>query len=100
MFRTTPLAPDTSGLNAATVRATLDRGFRARLLADPHAAVRELGVELPPTLRLKFIEKGDDVDLLVVLPDLLGELPGEVLEAVSGGAARGLWRIEFSLPLR
>jgi hypothetical protein len=81
-----------SGLAVVVTRAALDRHFRRDLLADPHRAVREsFGMELPPGLRLKFIEKDSDVDLLVVLPDLVegGEpLDPDQLDVVLGGAAQ------------
>jgi hypothetical protein len=84
-----------SGLAAVVTRAALDRPFRQRLLADPHRAVREsFGVELPPRLRLKFIEKDHDVDMLVVLPDLvesMDQLDADDLDAVLGGCATPRW---------
>ncbi len=61
-----------SGLAMVTLRAAVDREFRRRLLRDPRRAIREtFGVEVSPGLRLKFIEKGRHLDLLVVLPDLV-----------------------------
>jgi hypothetical protein len=90
----TPGSADRSGLAQVTLRAATDREFRLRLLADPRAAIREtLGIELPPRLRVNFIEKGEDVDLLVVLPDPvedLASLPHDQLDVVLGGALR-LW---------
>ena len=78
-----------SGLAAVVTRAALDRQFRGRLLADPHRAVREsFGVELPRGLRLRFIEKDRDVDMMVVLPDLvesMDQLENQELDAVLGG---------------
>jgi hypothetical protein len=80
-----------SGLAAVTMRAAFDRGFRTALLDDPRRAVREaFGIELPPTLRLRFVEKPGDVDLLVVLPDVVGEAPlspGELERIAGGGCA-------------
>lgn len=81
--------PLQSGLAAVTLRAAFDRAFRSALLDDPRSAVREaFGMELPPTLRLRFVEKPGDVDLLVVLPDLVGEAPlsPAELERIAGGA--------------
>lgn len=81
--------PLQSGLAAVTMRAAFDRAFRSALLDDPRGAVREaFGIELPPTLRLRFVEKPGDVDLLVVLPDLVGEKPlsPAELERIAGGA--------------
>ena len=86
------LAPavDRSGLAQVTLRAALDPGFRRRLLDDPRAAVREaLGIELPPRMRLAFVEKDPGVDLMVVLPDPVedvGALSDEQLDAVLGGS--------------
>lgn len=77
-----------SGLAAVTLRAAFDREFRSALLDDPRRAVREaLGIELPPTLRLRFVEKPGDVDLLVVLPDVVEEAPlsQAELERTAGG---------------
>lgn len=79
-----------SGLAAVTMRAACDREFRSSLLADPHHAIREsFGIVLPSTLRLRFVEKPGDVDMLVVLPDLLQDRPlsPEELERVPGGSA-------------
>ena len=79
-----------SGLAAVTLRAAFDRAFRSALLDDPRRAVREaLGIELPPTLRLRFVEKPGDVDLLVVLPDVVGDEPlsAAELERTAGGRA-------------
>jgi hypothetical protein len=83
--------PARSSLARVVTRASLDPGYRRLLLADPHGAIfDELGIELPPTLRLRFVERDPDVDLMVVLPDLVGdasELDLEHLDAVLGGAA-------------
>lgn len=71
-------------------RAESDVGFRRELLAEPHRAIEEVfGVQVPRDFRLRFIERGPDVDALVVLPDLRAsddELSPETLEHVAGGA--------------
>ena len=73
---------------ALAARAGSDAGFRARLVADPHAAAREAGVGLPPSVRVRFVEKPAGLDHLVVLPGL-SAAPAELsladLEAVAGG---------------
>ena len=80
-----------SGLELVMARAATDAAFRHRLLRAPREAIREtFGVEAPPGLRLRFIEKDRDVDLLLVLPDLIdagGPLDDRDIEAVTGGAA-------------
>lgn len=76
-------------------RAASDREFRQRLLDHPHEAILDAcGITIPPSFRIRFIERGPDIDALVVLPDLVeeaalsggGELTDDELEAVTGGA--------------
>jgi hypothetical protein len=77
------------GLTAVTMRAAFDRRFRSALMEDPHRAIRDsFGIELPSTLRVRFLEKPGDVDLLVVLPDLVDDTPlsHHELERIPGGA--------------
>jgi hypothetical protein len=77
-------------LDSIVARATLDRAFRQLLLADPRRAIRdELGLTIPSHFRIKFIERGPELDALVVLPDFRDgteQLSDDELEAVSGGA--------------
>ncbi len=74
--------------------ASVDPDFRRRLLTDPHAAIAAvLGDILPAGLKLRFIERDRDVDVMSVLPDLVRqteELSLEDLDVVAGGAAE-LW---------
>ena len=77
--------------DAINARAATDADYRTRLLETPHAALAELGYNVPETYRIKFVEKSADADAVVVLPDLVsqaGELSAEQLEAVAGG---GWW---------
>jgi hypothetical protein len=69
-------------------RAAVDLEYRKRLLADPHQAITEIAGTAPPKeLRIQFIEKPADVDVLAVLPDLAAkdQLSTADLEAVAGG---------------
>ena len=69
-------------------RSAVDRTFRRQLLADPAAALHTaFGVTLPHGFRIRFVETGPDLDLLVVLPDPVGEdeLSDDDLEQVAGG---------------
>lgn len=81
-------------LNAVIARATTDRVFRQQLLTEPRRAILDaFGITIPADFRIKFIEKGGDVDALVVLPDARSEpstdgpISDADLEVVSGGAA-------------
>jgi hypothetical protein len=79
-----------SGLELVLSRAAIDARFRRRLLVEPHAAIKEaFGIDLPSRLKLRFVERDPDADLMVVLPDLID--PGAPLDDceldwVSGGA--------------
>ena len=77
-------------LQQITSRAAVDGAFRARLITEPHAAVREsVGIELPSTFRIKFVEKDASYDAMVVLPEFVdesAELSEAELEAVAGGS--------------
>jgi hypothetical protein len=69
-------------------RASTDREFRVRLLADPAAAIRHaFGVILPHNYRIRFMEKPAELDALIVLPPMgHHELDDDDLEQVAGGA--------------
>jgi hypothetical protein len=55
-------------------RAARDPGFRARLLKNPHIGIKDAaGVLVSTMLRIKFVEKDPDIDVMVVLPDLAGD---------------------------
>jgi hypothetical protein len=79
-------------LASIQARAALDAEFRARLIGDPRAVLAELGVELPPGMRVTVQEAADARELLVTLPpaftpagtddDLLSE---DALSEATGG---------------
>lgn len=77
-------------------RAVTDRAYRGRLVEQPESAIEEvIGVPLatlPNQVRVKFIEKEEGIDSLIVLPDFAdaeGSLSEAELEAVAGGD--GCW---------
>ncbi len=79
-------------LSRVLARSATDAEFRKRLLTEPKGAIEEmLGADLgamPREFNIRFIEKPEDVDSLVVLPELQvpeGELSEEELAAVAGG---------------
>ncbi len=78
----------TARIDGVLARAAADIDFRRGLLADPRTTLRAMAdYDLPDNLRVKFIEKGRDCDVLFVLPDPAptDELSAEELEAVAGG---------------
>jgi hypothetical protein len=80
----------TSGLTLVTMRAAVDGPFRRQLLQDPHRAIpTAFGIELPPGLRLKFIEKSDNLNMLVVLPDLVTDLEPLSVDGLDAGLKGG-----------
>ena len=72
-------------------KAWRDPDYKAKLLTDPHAALAEVGVEVPPGTTLKVIENTADTQHLVlpVAPGNAGELSIEELEKVAGGMHKG-----------
>jgi hypothetical protein len=77
-------------LDAILQRSVADMRFRRALLVEPKRAIQEaFGIQIPPDFRIRFVEKGPDVDAMVVLPDAEdadAELSDEELEYVAGGA--------------
>ena len=77
-------------LEQILTRAAVDLDFRKALLVDPRKAILDgLGVRIPASFRVKFIEREKNVDALIVLPDLQrldDELDDCDLEAVAGGS--------------
>ena len=68
-----------------------DDGFRARLLADPKAAIREaLDVEIPEGFTIHVHEDGPATAHLVI-PQPAAELSEEELKMASGGIFRENW---------
>ena len=77
-------------LQAVLDRASTDKQFRHALLDEPKLAIQSaFGVQIPPTFRVRFIERDPNVDALIVLPDFQsvdGELSEADLETIAGGA--------------
>ncbi len=71
-------------------KATEDEAFRARLMADPKAAVEaEIGVAVPAGFMLKVHEDTADTSHLVLPPPADATLSEADLEQVSGGIRWG-----------
>jgi hypothetical protein len=85
--------PDRRVLATIAERASRDAAFRKKLIEDPHAAILEAtGAPVPPALRIKFVEKDPDIDVMIVLPSVAledGELCEEDVAYVAGGTNWG-----------
>jgi hypothetical protein len=66
-------------------RAWRDPAFKARLLADPHGALKDAGVAVPAGVTVKAVENTDKHFNLVLPPKPTGELSDEALDNVAGG---------------
>lgn len=77
-------------IDAILRRSTVDADFRHDLLVNPTGAVQQFfDNKVPDGLRVRFVEKPNDVDALFVLPDALSQasLSESELETVAGGVA-------------
>jgi hypothetical protein len=81
-------------IEAAVIqRATDDPQFRALLLANPHAALKDLlGNDPIPSLTIRVVEEAAG-EAVLVLPRQIAEdeLPDELLDFAAGGNAKDCW---------
>ncbi len=70
------------------VRCWADVEFKARLLVDPAAVLREAGVEVPCGIQLRVLEDTAQAVHLVI-PARPAELTDDALDAVAGGGRLG-----------
>src|SRR5262245_16541524 len=66
-------------------RAWGDEAFRARLLAEPAAALAEQGIAVPAGVEVRVHEQTPTVVHLTLPPKPTDELSDEQLDAVAGG---------------
>lgn len=79
--------------SAALQRAQEDGAFRALLLTDPHAALRQLlGNDPIPSIRIRVLEEAEG-EAILILPRSIesDELPDELLDFAAGGNAKECW---------
>lgn len=72
-------------------KAQQDAAFKARLMSDPATTARaEIGIVLPPTLKIRIHENTGEVCHLVLPPieTAAGEMSDMELESVAGGKGR------------
>ena len=68
-------------------KAWSDEGFKARLLANPKAAMAEVGMDAPEGVEIEVVESTQEKAYLFIPPKPpVGELSDEDLDKVSGGA--------------
>lgn len=67
-------------------RAWRDPAFKAKLLADPHAALKDAGIPVPAGVAVKVVENTDTHVHLVLPPKPARELSDEAVERVTAGA--------------
>jgi hypothetical protein len=66
-------------------RAWRDPAFKAKLLADPAAALKQAGIAVPAGMTVKVVEDTDTHLHLVLPPKPSGALSDEALEKAAGG---------------
>src|SRR5262249_51776509 len=68
-------------------RAWRDPAFKAQLLADPVAALKQAGIPVPDGMTVKVVEDTNTQVHLVLPPKPVGELSDEALDRVAAGNA-------------
>ena len=66
-------------------RTWRDAAFKAKLLADPQATLKEAGVAVPAGVKVTVVENTAQHFHLVLPPKPTGELSDEALDGVAGG---------------
>jgi hypothetical protein len=68
-------------------KAWRDPSFKAKLLADPQAVLKEAGLAVPAGVTVKVVENTATHLHFVLPPKPTGQLSDEALDAVAAGAA-------------
>ena len=66
-------------------KAWTDEAFKARLKADPKAAMKEVSMDAPEGMEIEVVESTHEKGHLVIPPKPVGELSKEDLDKVAGG---------------
>ena len=66
-------------------RTWRDAAFKAKLMADPQATLKEAGVAVPAGVKVTVVENTAQHFHLVLPPNPTGELSDEALDGVAGG---------------
>ncbi len=70
-------------------KAWRDPAFKAKLIANPAAALEAEGFEAPAGMTMTVVENTDKHFYLVLPPAPTDEISDEALESVAGGRGRG-----------
>jgi hypothetical protein len=74
-------------------RAWADPAFKAKLIADPAAVLKENGIQVPAGITIKVVENTPKVlHLTLPLPPAPEELSEEELHRAAGGGGERCWR--------
>jgi len=65
-------------------KAWRDPSFKAKLIADPHAVLKQAGVPVPAGVTVKVVENTDTHFHLVLPPKPAGALSDEALDKAAG----------------
>ncbi len=76
------------GFEESMRRLRGDAAFRAKLRAEPAAALAEQGVDVRPGIEFRVVEDSADVRHFVLPPARNSRLPDDMLRAVVGGTRR------------
>jgi len=72
-------------------KAWRDPAFKAELIANPAAALKAEGIDVPAGMTVTVVENTDKQFHLVLPPVPTDELSDEALDAVAGGSSMSSW---------
>lgn len=67
-------------------KAWKDPKFKKKLLKDPHAAIEEMGFDIPPQVKIRIVEEDADTVIFVLHPAPRNQpMAEEELQQIAGG---------------
>ncbi len=85
---------DRNGIAKAIARAWTDADYKARLKSEPHAALAEVGIEVPKTTDIKVVEDTADTRNIVLpaTPDDMSDMSLDELEKIAAGVRIAVYK--------
>ena len=81
-----PLNPTHAAYSKIAAQAWSDPAYKARLMANPAAVLKEAGIDIPAGMKVKAVENtGDTAHFILPAPPADVELSEESLSKVAGG---------------